>query len=82
MAFAGLCLMDGVCRVVFGGLFLTHVKNVRLFHDQYFAGQLADCPYVAKTLTLRFFFNTLHMANVNLCMVVVLVELYPLYHFR
>ena len=38
---------------------------------------LADYPYVAETLLLQFS-QTINMITVKLCMMVVLIELYPL----
>ena len=41
-------------------------------------GWQADCLYVEKTVNVAIFLDTLNMINVRLCMMVVLIELYPL----
>ena len=49
--------------------FLTHMKNV--CND---AGRLSIC---GKTFNVVLFLDTINMMNVKLCMMLVLIELYP-----
>ena len=37
----------------------------------------ADCLYVAKTLTSRFFSSIINIITLKFCLMVVLIELYP-----
>ena len=56
-------------------LLLTHMKNVSLWNDPVrLVGSLSVC---GKNFNVAIFSVTIHMINVKLCMMVVLMELYP-----
>ena len=38
---------------------------------------MVECPFVARTFNVVIFSDTINMINVKLCMMVVLIELYP-----
>ena len=51
------------------------MKNVSLCNnDQWYASQLSVC---GKNFYIAIFLDTINMINVKLCMMVVLIELYP-----
>ena len=41
------------------------------------ASQLVNCLYVAKKINVAIFLDTMNTIDVKLCMMVVLIELYP-----
>ena len=59
--------------------FFTYMKKVSLCIM--ISVRLADCPLMAKTLTLQFS-RTIYKINVWLCMMVVLTQFYPFSHFQ
>ena len=60
-------------------LFLTHMKNASLSHNHEWVGQPGECMAWQKLYhcEIVIFWDTINVMNVSLCMMALLIELYP-----